>query len=79
MISPVEGTVLDGFGDVLGREGFRTVEIGNGARDFQDTVMRPRAESHFVDGQRHDLPGCVVQLTILPELLGTHPGIGKCL
>ncbi len=33
-ISPVEGAILDGFGDVFGGEGFHAVQIGDGAGDF---------------------------------------------
>ena len=34
LISPVEGAVLDGLGNVLGGEGVHAVEVGDGARDI---------------------------------------------
>jgi hypothetical protein len=55
-IFSIEGAVLDGFGDVFGGEGFHAVQIGDGAGDFEDAVVRPRAQPHLVYGQRHDLP-----------------------
>ncbi len=77
MTFPVEGAVLDGFGHVFGGNFRHAVQVGDGSGDFQDTVVRPRAEPHLVDRQRHDLLRRVVQPAILLQLLGTHPGIEK--
>src|SRR2546426_2669015 len=39
-ISAVEAAVLDGFAQVVGLDARRAVQIGYGARDFQDAVVR---------------------------------------
>ena len=36
---PIEGPVLDSLTDVLWRDVFEEIEIGNRARDFQDTIV----------------------------------------
>ena len=35
----VERTVLNRFGDVVGMDGFSAVKVGNGAGDFQDSIV----------------------------------------
>ena len=36
---PVQASVLDGFGDVFGLEGFSAGKVGKGAGDFWDAVV----------------------------------------
>ena len=60
MIFPVEGAVLDGLGNMFGGDFRHAVQVGDGAGDFENPVMRPRAEPHLVDRQRHDPLRCVV-------------------
>ena len=67
MAFPVEGAVLDGFSDVFGGNFRQAVQVGDGAGDFQNPVMGPRAEPHLVDRQRHDLLRRVIQRAILLE------------
>src|SRR5258708_39895798 len=43
----VQAAILHRFGQVLGRNVWRFVQVGDGAGDFQDTVMRARRETHF--------------------------------
>src|SRR5690242_1708527 len=43
-IGPVEGAILDGFSNVFGSDLRGAFEIGDGAGDFQNTVMGAGAE-----------------------------------
>ena len=45
-ITSVQAPILHGFSEVFGGDGFRIVEIGDGAGGFQDTVMRAGAQAH---------------------------------
>ena len=57
----VEGAVTDGFGDVVGVDPIRAVEVGNRARDAQNTVMPAGAEPEFLVGGAEDLHRLVGQ------------------
>ena len=49
-LSPVQGAVLDGFGNVIRFNARHLFKIGNGSCDFQDAVECPGGEPQFVDG-----------------------------
>ena len=38
-VAAVEAVVLDGFGEVLGEDAVGIVEVGDGAGDFEETVV----------------------------------------
>jgi len=50
-VFPVEGAVLDGFGDVGGGEAFNARKVGDGAGHFEDAVVRAGTQAQFVDGE----------------------------
>jgi hypothetical protein len=41
-IGPIQSSVLDGFGDVLGLKCRNTLEIRDRASEFQDAIVGPR-------------------------------------
>jgi hypothetical protein len=41
-VAAIESTVLNGFTQMLRLDRFRTLQIGNRARHFEDAVVRPR-------------------------------------
>ena len=50
VIAPIEVAVADGFHNVVVADGEAAVEVGDGAGDFQDAVVGPRAHVHLGDG-----------------------------
>lgn len=71
----VQSAVLDGFADVVGLDGFGTVEIGDGAGDFQDAVIGAGAEIQL--GHRHfdEILSGLVELAVDFEMTGGHAGV----
>src|SRR5207249_12303807 len=49
-VAAVEGPVLDGFGDVRGADGLGALDVGNGARDFQNAVVGAGAQTQAGHG-----------------------------
>lgn len=45
-IIPVDAPMLNRFRDMVGAHAFRAVQIGDGARHFQDAVVRARRKAH---------------------------------
>ena len=43
-VSPIEGAILDGFSNVFGSDLRSAFEIGDGAGDFQNAIVRAGAE-----------------------------------
>ena len=50
VVAAVEIAVADGFHDVALADGDAAFEVGDGAGDFQDAVVGPRAHVHLGDG-----------------------------
>ena len=46
----IERAVLDGFGDVVGLDGFGGLEVRDRAGDFEDSVIGAGADAQLVDG-----------------------------
>jgi hypothetical protein len=49
-VGAIERTILHGFGHVCGFDALAGGEVGDGARDLQNAVVRARGESEAVDG-----------------------------
>ena len=47
----VEGAITDGFGDVVGEDVGREVEVCNGARHFQDAIVSSGGEVEALHGE----------------------------
>ena len=50
VVAAVEVAVADGFHDVVLADLDAAFEVGDGAGDFQDAVVGPRAHVHLGDG-----------------------------
>ena len=50
VVAAVEIAVADGFHDVVGADGDVALKVGDGAGDFQDAIVGPRAHVHLGDG-----------------------------
>ena len=74
---PVQTPVLDGLADVFRPDSLRALQVGDGAGDLQDAVVRPGAEAQLVDGGLQQLPARVVHLAKLPDILALHVSIGE--
>lgn len=46
----VEATVLYGFGNMSGGDGFAMIQIRNGAGEFYDAIVCPGGETEFLHG-----------------------------
>src|SRR5690348_12821061 len=72
---PVKGAVLDGFGDVLGLQRTAALEIGHGARHFQDAVVGAGAEALLGHGTFQKPFAVGRKFAILADLAGRHLGV----
>src|SRR5213592_353931 len=68
----IEGTILDGFADVLGRDLRFSVEISDGARDFQDPIVGAGAEIQFAHRHANQFLRVLAELAVLLELTRGH-------
>jgi hypothetical protein len=71
----VKSAVLDGFTNVIRENRLRVGEIGNGAGDLENTIIRPGAEVQLGHGHLHHAFGGFVELAVALDLLRGHPGI----
>ena len=53
-VGAVEGAVLDGFARVFGREGRGALEVGDGARNFQDAIVSAGGKAEALGGGLRD-------------------------
>ena len=67
---------MDGFGDVLGGDVFGGGEVGDGAGDFEDAIMRAGAELELFHGHSEHGFALDAEGAKFAELLGAHAGIG---
>ncbi len=61
--------VLNGFGEVLGGDGVGLVQIGDGARHFENTVVSSGGEAELAHGQLERALAGVVKAAELPQQL----------
>src|SRR5438477_4542526 len=73
----IEGTILDGFADVLGRDLRFSVEISDGARDFQDPIVGAGAEIQFAHCHSDQFLRILRELAVLFELTRGHARIAS--
>ena len=60
-VVPVQAAVLHGFGDVFGFDAIQAAEVGDGAGDFEDAVVRARRQAHAAHGHLERALAGVVQ------------------
>jgi len=68
---------LDRFGEVGGGKVGRVGKVGDGAGDFERTIVGPGAETKFGYGYLQELLPFRVDLTELPDIADTYLGIGE--
>ena len=66
---------MNGFADVLGRDLRFSVEIGDRARDLQDSIIGASAKVQFAHGHANQFLGVLAQLAVLLQLARRHAGI----
>src|ERR1035437_3796938 len=71
----VEAAVLNGFGEVLGGHGGGVIEVGHGARDFEDAVVGAGGEAHAADGHFEGALAGIVERADLADIAGRHAGV----
>ena len=68
---------MDRFGEVGGGKVGRVGKVGDGAGDFERTIVGPGAETKFGYGYLQELLPFRVDLTELPDIADTYLGIGE--
>jgi len=76
-IGAVQSAVLNGFAEVPRFHILRAVQIGNGASDFQDAVMRARRKAHAGDRILQHLFAVFADRAEFADQLGRHLRVGK--
>ena len=72
---PVQGGILDGFGEMRGLDILCAFEVGDRAGDFKDTGIGPGAQAKFIDGQFQKLLTRLVDLAKLLDMAVGHLGV----
>ena len=70
--SAIESPILDRLADVLGRDLRFSVEISDGARDFQDPIVSAGAEIQFAHRHANQFLRVLAELAVLLELTRGH-------
>jgi len=66
---------LDWLGDMFGADRGRLAEIGDGAGDFQDSIVRAGGEAHAADGHFESALAGIVEGADFADGAGGHPGV----
>lgn len=66
---------MDGFEEVVGCYFSVSGEVGQGAGDFQDSIVRPRGEVHLVHGIFEQVAAVVVEGGMRFHDAGRHGGV----
>ena len=74
--SAIQGAVLDGFANVVGGYGFAPCEVGDGAGNFQDTIIGSRTEMEILHGVAEHYARGFVDGTEFLYLNVRHSSIG---
>src|SRR5215471_1197729 len=74
-VIPIEAAILHRFRDVLCAHPSRSAQIGDGARDFQNAIVRAGGKSHPADGHFERSLARVVERANFSNAGRWHPGI----
>src|SRR5438876_4863844 len=74
-VAAVERPVLDGFGDVRGADGLGALEVGDGARDFQNAVVGAGAQTQAGHGVFEQAFALGRNIAIFADLSRAHLGV----
>ncbi len=72
---PVQGPVLDRFGDVTGVDPLFSCQIGDGASQFEYAIVSAGRETQSVKGLFQQIPGLRIQWAMVANQGGGHYGI----
>ena len=75
VVAAVEIAVADGFHDVVLADGDAGLEVGDGAGDFEDAVVSPRAHVHLGDGFAEFFHSFGVGFGVFVQQSGCHLGV----
>src|SRR5581483_6999795 len=68
----IQSSVLNGFGDVFGQDRRGQLQIGNRARDFQDSIVGPGTQALLRDSSFQQALTVVGEFTKGANLAGGH-------
>src|ERR1700722_13066205 len=74
-VGAIEASVLDSFGDVFGFDVRGVFDIGDGASDFQDAVVRASTESLLGHGTLEQTLTVGGEFTEGADVAGGHLGV----
>lgn len=66
-IFSVEGAISDRLGDMVGTDGLRSVEVGDGSRDAKDPIVTARGEPEGLEGFPQKVGSVLIGRAILPQ------------
>ena len=72
---PIQGAEVDGFEEVVGGNTVMPGEVGEGAGDFEDSIMRTGGEVHVVHGIFEQVAAVVVEVGVGFHDAGRHGGV----
>ena len=75
-VTAIQSAVLDGLGQVGYGELLDAFEIGDGASDFEDAVVRAGGETLLLHGSLEETFGVGAKLAMGSDLTGVHLRIG---
>ena len=76
-VASIQRSVLDGLCQVWHRQVFSSVEVGDSASDFEDTVVGPGRESLLLHCPLKEAFGIRVEFAMGADLASGHLGVGK--
>ena len=74
--SPIQTPVLYGLGDVGGLDLFGSLEVGDGAADFEDAAVGAGAQTQFVDRHLEQLFSPFFDHAEALDIFCSHLGVG---
>jgi len=76
-VAAVQGSVLNGFGDVFDGDVLLGGEVGDGTGDLEDAVVGASAETLLLHGTLEQALGVGGEFAKSPDLLGVHLRVGE--
>lgn len=72
---PIQGSVLDRFGDVAGVDLLFSRQVGDGAGQLEDAVVGAGGETQGVEGLLQQIPGLRIQAAVTADEGWRHGGV----
>ena len=74
-IVPIQGSILDGFKNMVWFDLSAAVEVRQSARDFEDAIVSAGRKVHFGHGVVEVLATFRTELAVFPHELGSHVAV----